>query len=54
MTPRAAPRLPTAHPAPRRIDSRTLLGSERVVEIVHGGQYYTLRLTSLGKLILTK
>jgi hemin uptake protein HemP len=31
-----------------------LLGSEREVEIEHGDQIYRLRLTALGKLILTK
>ncbi|MCV2366683.1 hemin uptake protein HemP [Roseateles oligotrophus] len=38
----------------KRISSKTLLGSEREVEIEHGGQLYRLRLTALGKLILTK
>lgn len=40
--------------ATRRLDSRSLLGQDREVEIDHGGQLYRLRLTSLGKLILTK
>ena len=40
--------------APRRLHSHELLGSAREVEIVHGSQRYRLRLTSLGKLILTK
>ncbi len=39
---------------PRRLDSRALLGPDREVEIAHVGQVYRLRLTSLGKLILTK
>ena len=38
----------------RRIDSDTLLGGERTLVIQHGGQDYTLRLTRLGKLLLTK
>jgi hemin uptake protein HemP len=39
---------------PRRIHSGELLGQGKEVEIVHAGQCYRLRLTSLGKLILTK
>lgn len=48
------------HPAPqsvapgKRIDSRELLGDGREIVIVHGGEEYRLRLTSQGKLILTK
>lgn len=38
----------------RRLNSQALLGNEREVEIEHSGQLYRLRLTSLGKLILTK
>jgi hemin uptake protein HemP len=38
----------------RRWQSRELLGQAHEVEIVHGDQLYRLRLTSLGKLILTK
>ena len=38
----------------RRLDSRTLLGRDREVEIEHADQIYRLRLTTLGKLILTK
>lgn len=41
-------------PDRRRLSSQALLGNEREVEIEHGGQLYRLRLTSLGKLILTK
>lgn len=41
-------------PERRRLSSQALLGNEREVEIEHGGQLYRLRLTSLGKLILTK
>jgi hemin uptake protein HemP len=39
---------------PRRLSSRELLGASKEIEIVHGSQCYRLRLTSLGKLILTK
>jgi len=38
----------------KRLNSQTLLGDEREIEIEHAGQLYRLRLTSLGKLILTK
>jgi hemin uptake protein HemP len=38
----------------RRINSSELLGSAQEVEISHTGQIYRLRLTALGKLILTK
>ena len=42
------------HSSPRRLDSAQLLQGARELEIHHGGQLYRLRLTSLGKLILTK
>lgn len=45
---------PVQPPQPRRWTSRELLGSSREVEIEHEGHLYRLRLTSLGKLILTK
>jgi hemin uptake protein HemP len=38
----------------KRINSQALLGGERELEIDHGGQLYRLRITALGKLILTK
>ena len=38
----------------RSIDSQALLGNAREVRIHHQGENYTLRLTRLGKLILTK
>jgi len=44
----------TTHCPPRRLDSTQLLQGARELEIDHGGQLYRLRLTSLGKLILTK
>ncbi|UYU33448.1 hemin uptake protein HemP [Siccibacter colletis] len=40
--------------ADRAIDSKTLLGDEGRVVIVHDGQHYLLRQTQAGKLILTK
>lgn len=40
--------------APRRIDSRSLLGDGGELVIVHDGMDYRLRLTRQGKLILTK
>lgn len=38
----------------RRYISQQLLGNHTEVEILHGAAVYRLRLTSLGKLILTK
>jgi hemin uptake protein HemP len=38
----------------RIIDSRSLFGDQREVRIEHDGELYLLRLTRLGKLILTK
>ena len=50
--------LSAAVPAPphprKRVSSLELLANEREIEIEHVGQLYRLRLTSLGKLILTK
>ncbi|WP_409515039.1 hemin uptake protein HemP [Atlantibacter sp.] len=40
--------------APRQIDSKTLLGSDGRIVIVHDGQHYLLRQTQAGKLLLTK
>lgn len=37
-----------------RISSEKLLGGLRELEIVHSGGVYRLRITSTGKLILTK
>lgn len=47
------PQVAAGHPH-RRVQSRDLLGSDTEVEIQHGAALYRLRLTSLGKLILTK
>jgi hemin uptake protein HemP len=38
----------------RTIDSAALLGTARELRIRHQGESYTLRITRLGKLILTK
>ena len=56
-TPAAPPARHALHAAVaarRRISSLDLLANEREIEIEHAGQLYRLRLTSLGKLILTK
>ncbi|WP_082680026.1 hemin uptake protein HemP [Paucibacter sp. KCTC 42545] len=60
----SAPNAAQAQPAPavqhpatastRRISSSELMGNLRELEIEHSGSLYRLRLTSLGKLILTK
>jgi hemin uptake protein HemP len=47
----------STEPAPthqRVFDSRTLFGDAREIRISHNGASYCLRLTRLGKLILTK
>lgn len=53
-----APRTPEAagvHPAtPRAVDSEEILRGQPEIEIDHAGVLYRLRVTSLGKLILTK
>lgn len=70
MTPRVPPTGPTRASPPdkagagvppvpvaatrRRWRSAELLGTEHEIEIEHGAAVYRLRLTSLGKLILTK
>lgn len=50
-----SPPPPRAGPGgPRIVRSAELLAGEREVAIVHGDETYRLRLTSTGKLILTK
>ncbi len=49
-----ARREPMRHSSPRRVTSETLLAGNTEIEIEHGDAVYRLRLTSLGKLILTK
>jgi len=46
--------VPEARSMQRRWRSSELLGTETEVEIEHGEAVYRLRLTALGKLILTK
>ena len=43
---------PASHRAP--IDSRQLFAGAREIQITHGDAVYRLKVTSLGKLILTK
>ncbi len=45
---------PTAATKPLRVESTTLMGGQRVLEIVHLGEVYRLQTTRFGKLILTK
>jgi hemin uptake protein HemP len=53
-TPEAQPAPPMATSCHRRWRSTELLGQQQEIEIEHGLAVYRLRLTSLGKLILTK
>lgn len=49
--------LPAEEPAqarPRAVDLRDLMGSARAIVLDHNGEHYHLRITSRGKLILTK
>ena len=48
------PHAPAAAPTNRRWRSTELFGPAHEIEIEHGQAVYRLRLTSLGKLILTK
>ena len=48
------PAAPVAAACDRRWHSAELFRNEQQIEIVHGQSVYRLRLTSLGKLILTK
>ncbi|TCT21519.1 hemin uptake protein HemP [Thiobaca trueperi] len=41
-------------PQTRRVDSRTLMGSDHLLMIEHAGSSYYLRMTRNNKLILTK
>jgi len=49
-----APARGSCAPAARRLRSTELFGPAQEIEIEHGQAVYRLRLTSLGKLILTK
>ena len=52
----AAPKTPSPTPRPpvRRIQLQELLGGAREAVLLHAQEEYRLRLTSNGKLILTK
>jgi hemin uptake protein HemP len=51
----AAPQsVPSTTTGPLRVDSATLMGGQRVLEIMHLGEIYRLQTTRFGKLILTK
>jgi len=52
--PSPPPPVVAALDSPPRIDSAQLLRGQRTVEIEHGDQRYTLRVTRESKLILTK
>jgi hemin uptake protein HemP len=52
--PPPSPNRPSGPSAARRWRSSELFGSTHEIEIEHGQSVYRLRLTSLGKLILTK
>ena len=49
-----APATETTPVTPLRVDSASLMGGQRMLEIVHLGEVYRLQTTRLGKLILTK
>jgi hemin uptake protein HemP len=49
-----APAAPSRALPVMRLDSRSLFRGAQEVEIAHDMQVYRLRLTALGKLILTK
>ncbi len=51
---KSAKRPPASSPPVRRIAIRELLGGGREAVLLHDGTEYHLRLTSNGKLILTK
>jgi len=46
--------IPQRPAQPQRVDSASLFGNARELIIRHGNEEYRLRLTSQGKLILTK
>ncbi|MES2609119.1 MAG: hemin uptake protein HemP [Pseudomonadota bacterium] len=50
----ASPAESTAAGFLRSINSATMLGTAKVVNILHNGSVYQLKTTKLGKLILTK
>lgn len=57
LSSRELPVAPTPSSAPaalRRVRSAELIGDARELRIEHAGEEYRLRITSKGKLILTK
>ena len=50
----SCPARPPTDAARRRLDSRQLFQDGQEIDIDHAGSVYRLRITSLGKLILTK
>lgn len=54
QNPPAPASAPPAVEPPPRVDSSQLLRGHRTIEIEHGEQRYTLRVTKDNKLILTK
>ena len=46
--------IPVAASAPHSFTSHELFGAQNEISIVHRGERYSLRITGLGKLILTK
>lgn len=52
--PAPAPEADRTPSAPAVVDSAALLQGQQEVTIAHLGQHYRLRITALGKLILTK
>lgn len=54
LSPRSLAGGAASPPDPRRWFSQQLFGDRHEVQIAHGDSVYRLRITSLGKLILTK
>ena len=54
MTEAKKPLLHASRPQVRRIEVKELLGGAREAVLLHAREEYRLRLTSNGKLILTK
>ena len=46
--------IPVQRAAPPSVTSQELFGTENEISILHRGERYSLRITGLGKLILTK
>ncbi|WP_415880435.1 hemin uptake protein HemP [Methylomonas sp. TEB] len=54
LSPSTADTPPEIPPARQRVNSRLLFGNQNEIVIEHQGDEYRLRITSNGKLILTK